>query len=501
MTSDATLLGAPHHLHPASQTALVAAVEPGVVVVGTRFGDGGLAGPSLRAPVVRSLAWLTRRVSGLTASDPLSGAVAAHPEDIPHFADAPQRLSALSSFVLLQAQRHGLRVTELHVAEAESSETRPIDVIPELVSVVDVLVSHRLEGRAPLWRRLFPLISTLVAVGLLAWLLTQHASMLGTLADHIPAVLGCTGLLLLSIGARAWRFVDLAGGWNIALSFRASLGDLITGRYSNELLPMRAGDLFRYARMQRRDGVSPLDGAVLLLAEKIAGLVALLFLPVSLLIAFSVANAHEQASANATSLGVTALGLGIGLSVACLVSLGGLSAARALWRALVSRTDAAKAQREVRSLEMVVGVPGWRLRFAAEHLPQALETLGLSVRGGLQSPRRSLAIALIHTALTWTLEGAALWLLALALGVPIHPALALGAVFVGMGATVIRVLPGGAGQLEAAAATILALAGIPVELAVLICVMHILLVRVVNIALGLAQLALPKRLATLGEYK
>lgn len=200
-------------------------------------------------------------------------------------------------------------------------------------------------------------------------------------------------LFAASIWVRAlrWRMIIRPA---VPLSRGDATALVVIGYAANNLLPVRAGEVVRAVLVQRRHGGSSITALGTIVVERVCD---------GLVLALMLAGTLALAGGNGVLRGLAALA-GAGFAAVALALIA-LAVRPAPARRLLAR-----------ALALPPAAIGGRLRAWSERLLDGLTLL----RGP-----RTWTLVLAYTAAGWGLEAASYWVIGVAFGLPLHPALYL----------------------------------------------------------------------------
>lgn len=265
-----------------------------------------------------------------------------------------------------------------------------------------------------------------LAVSLLFLLLllvrVDHDELFEVLGAARPGwLVGAFAVYLIALWWRAWRW-RLVLGEAIPLRTMDAYALVLIGYAANNVLPARAGELVRAQLIHDRHGGSRLVALGTIATERVAdGLVLALFL-----------------------LGTLALAGGnAALTALALVAGAGFIALAALLAALSSHANRPREHDRPAAGQRLLRLTPQRLRPRAGAWLERFLTGLTTVRGP-----RAWSLILTASVLTWGLEAAMYWMVGIALGLDLHPALYLGVCGAANLAVAVPASAGGIGPFE-----------------------------------------------------
>ena len=270
-----------------------------------------------------------------------------------------------------------------------------------------------------------------------------------------PALAASVGLVLAGYSLRAWRWQLMLGGAGVEATFGKVASIFFAAFALNNLLPLRAGDIYRCVAASRLPDGTIAKSLATLLTERLLDLAALTLVLTTLVWVF------RNADLELVSLPIAAL------LILAVLALGSLIAFPAATRRAVN----AVAKR-FEDVAILVNGAAWFDRF------------GLAIEGTLS--QSALPMILSLTTLAWTLELSVFVLIGYVLGGHYLLSGGLGAGVLGTLATLVPGVPGHVGTFDFFAAEGFRYGGLSPEGAVAAAVLaHIVIVVPVTIYGGI----------------
>jgi uncharacterized membrane protein YbhN (UPF0104 family) len=388
--------------------------------------------------------------------------------------------------LIVALQSKGLGVDEVPVVYGPrlSGESKT-DLVSFLADYVLAALRIRRDRPRPVMALIGRLAQVLPVV-LLVWVCLENPEVFASLPGALIPIAASFAFLVCSVLMRGVRFRGIVHCSGTKPGLRRLTTDIIGGRYWNEALPMRLGDLLRLERLSQRDQVPMPLAIAMLVWEKVVGFSTGL---VALATAFIVVQfGSDFIGPQGAELGVL-VGVPIVLSwVLWLVLIGTFSG---VLRWILKWFDLERFRAEAREVRAQLVGPDWTLQLPFRPIEgqasATLEDLG-SWRSAL-GPGPLLA-AVLSSFAVWAFVAASLVCLAHAFGVDAPIAVLVLCAF-GTGAAVqVRFLPGGFGQVELTQAVLLNACGVPIERAILLAAAYVISVRLTNVVLGLGRMAM-----------
>jgi len=381
-------------------------------------------------------------------------------------------------------QGRGLVADEVPVVYGPRlSGSSKTDLVVFLAHFLVTAVKLRRDRPRPI-KALIGRLAQVLPVGLLVWVCLENPQVFRPLSITVLPLVISFLFLICSVLMRGVRFRGIVHSSVSKPGFRSLTSDLIGGRYWNEMLPMRLGDLLRLERLHQRDRLPMHQAIAMLVWEKCVGFsTGLMALATALIV---VQTSPGNGLSPSAGLGLM---VGAPIVLAWLLWIGVIGTSSGALRWLLRRFDLQRFRAEAREVRAKLVGPDWDLQLPFRpieaQISRVVEDLG-ACRSALNP--LPLLLSVVSSFAVWAFVAASLVCLAQAFGVEASVPVLMLCAF-GTGAAVqVRLLPGGFGQVEITQAVLLSAFGVPLDHAILLAAAYVISVRLTNVVLGLGRL-------------
>jgi uncharacterized protein (TIRG00374 family) len=349
--------------------ALIAAVAdgPADIAVGSRYAPGAeVARPPRRAVPSRVYNWLVRRGTGSQLADHQCGFKAIDATVYEQLRGSiTDRHWFFDTELVVQAQRAGLRVTELPVRWEPQGETTVElgrDVVGMGTQLLRLTAAVRVGPQLRRWGGVAGGVAlTLAAIALMTQYIAIDAVLQAVRSISTPVVATAAVVYVLSWPVRGVRYRAIVAAMRAQVQLPAAIAAIFISQLGNLVVPARAGDLLRAYVLRRVADLPYPVGVASLAAERIFDLLSLGVLAGLVVLGFAVTGdapvlggvVGGASGAGAVAVGVAMVVLAVVVSVVVAIVVSGRLQRRVRRRAL--RWAAADLYRR-RIADVVLGV-------------------------------------------------------------------------------------------------------------------------------------------------